>query len=218
MLNSMHKIKKKTFFIISTLILFCFNTLAQNKTVSGYVVDADNRETIIGATVVVKGSTKGVSTDINGFFQLSGLKTGEYTLVFSHLSYQGIEKKIKIENEGLLLNEIELQPLVTTLNEISVIGIKPDRVGDKEIETSQIELTLKAIESIPTARNDVFKAIKYLPGVEATEPFSPLYSVRGGDPGENKVILDGVTIYNPYHFAISSGIFNVQTIKNIDLS
>jgi len=67
------------------------------------------------------------------------------------------------------------------------------------------------------ANGDVFKAIKYLPGVEATDPFSPLYSVRGGDPSGNLVLLDGVTIYNPYHYATADGLFNIQSVKDIDL-
>ena len=205
--------------VLLIVILLC-NTLfvfSQNYTVSGYIVDEESRETIIGATVLIKGSTIGCSTDRNGYFQLSVNKTDKLILQFSHVSYKTIEKIISIDNKSMLLGEIALQPVVNSLDEISVIGIKPDEIGDKEIETSQIQLTPKAIESIPTARNDVFKAIRFLPGIEGTEAFSPLYSVRGGDPGENKVLLDGVTIYNPYHFSTSSGIFNVQTIKNIDV-
>ena len=194
-----------------------FGLKAQNLTVSGYVVDRENRETIIGATVSVKETAKGVATDVNGYFQITGLSNGNLTLVFNHVSYEPSEKKIVLNNKGLVLEETELEPKVNMLNEISVIQVRPDEVGDKEIETGQVELTPKAIQSIPSARNDVFRAVKYLPGIESAGPFSPLYSVRGGDPGENKVILDGITIYNPYHFNTASGIFNVQTIKNVDM-
>ncbi len=186
-------------------------------TISSYVVDKENRETIIGATIVIKGTARGSATDLNGYFQLTGTESGEYDLVVDHVSYQPIEIHVNVNDKSVLLDEIALVPAITSLGEISVIGIKPDEVGDKEIETSQLELTPKAIQSIPSARNDVFRAIRYLPGIEGAEPFSPLYSVRGGDPGENRVILDGVTIYNPYHFSTASGIFNVQTIKNLDM-
>lgn len=206
-------------FILIIFIIFCSITFvnAQKFGVSGYIVDQENRETIIGANILIKGSLKGVSTDINGYFYLPGLEQGDYILEIRHISYKNVEKNVSIQGQSLVLGEIALKPLINTLDEISVIGIRPDEVGDKEIETSQLQLTPKAIESIPTARNDIFKAIKYLPGIEGTEAFSPLYSVRGGDPGENKVIMDGMTIYNPYHFATSAGTFNVQTIKNIDI-
>jgi len=44
-----------------------------------------------------------------------------------------------------------------------------------------------------------------------------LYSARGGDPGENLVLLDGVTIYNPYHFVPGDGLFKLYAIKDISL-
>jgi hypothetical protein len=199
------------------LFMWQSQAFSQNQTISGYVVDKGNRETIIGATVAVKGTMKGASTDINGYFQITGLSEGRVVLVVSHVSYQSVEKIVELGGKSIYLGELSMEPGLTSIDEISVVGIRPDLVGDKEIETSQMQLTPKAIESIPTARNDVFRAIKYLPGIEGTEAFSPLYSVRGGDPGENKVVLDGVTIYNPYHFTTASGIFNVQTIKNIDI-
>nr|MBP7461949.1 TonB-dependent receptor plug domain-containing protein [Candidatus Delongbacteria bacterium] len=65
--------------------------------------------------------------------------------------------------------------------------------------------------------NDVFKAVKFLPGVESVDPISPLYAVRGSDPGENLVLLDGVTIYNPYHFITATGLFNNYAIKNTEM-
>ncbi|NJK86004.1 MAG: TonB-dependent receptor plug domain-containing protein [Bacteroidales bacterium] len=103
------------------------------------------------------------------------------------------------------------------IGEVSVIAVKPDEIGDRETEVSRHEITPKAIQAIPRANNDVFSAIKYLPGIEGTEPYSPLFSARGGDPGENAILLDGVMIYNPYHSLNNSGIFNMLTIKNVDL-
>jgi len=64
------------------------------------------------------------------------------------------------------------------LNEVSIIGIGKRKLGDREIETSFQELPVKAILTIPTAGGDVFKAIKFLPGIEGSSPFSPLVSVR----------------------------------------
>ena len=204
-------------YIFLIFICFCEVVKCQGYTVSGYVTDADNGETIIGVTVVAKGSTLATITDLNGYFRLAGLSKGEHILVFSHLSYIDIERKVIIENKSKVLDETQMKPDLISLSGVSIVEVKPDEVGDKSIETSQLELSAKTIRSIPSARNDIFKAIKYLPGIEATEPFSPLYSARGGDPGENRIILDGVPIYNPYHYSSASGIFNMQTIKNVDL-
>ncbi len=186
-------------------------------TISGYVSDEKTRETLIGATIQVKGDQKAAITDGNGFFSLAGFRKGEYTLVVSHLGYRPEEIDVDLENRGVVLTSIHLAPAPLSLEEVSIVAPRSNEIADRTVEASHIQLTPKMIQSIPTAGKDVFAAVKYLPGIDRTEPFSPLYTVRGGDPGENAVMLDGVMIYNPYHSSITSGIFNTMTIKNVDL-
>lgn len=203
------------FFFLKVLFL-CNSSFAQKYTVSGYVSDNETGETIIGAAVSVEGKNSASVTDINGYFRISGLEKGKYTIRVSHISYR--EKKIEITVEGsVLLPVTVLEPESHQLYEVSVVGAKPDEVADKEIEISHHEISPKTIQAIPRAGNDVFAAIKYMPGIDNTEPYSPLFSARGSDPGENAILLDGVMVYNPYHSLSSSGMFNMQTIKNVDL-
>lgn len=203
------------------LILFVFITShflnAQTYTISGYAIDKVTRETLIGVTVIVKGTKQGTTTDGNGFFRLSGLKPGQYILQFTYIGYQKLEKNIQVINKSILLDETSLTQAPVALEGVTIIGTRPDSVGDKEVETSQLKISSRTIQNIPSARGDVFRAIKYLPGIEATEPFSPLYSARGSDPSGNLVLLDGVAIYNPYHFTSADGLFNIQSIKDVDL-
>ena len=211
------KLLKKTYIIY--IILFCaISSLgAQSLSISGYVTDTNTRETLIGATVILKSTSMATVTDNNGYYSLSGLAPGNYLIIVSYIGYKTIEKEVRLSSKGIILQEIKLCPAPLKLDEVSIMAMKPDMVADKEIEISQKVLTPQIIQSIPTARNDIFSAIKYLPGVDRTEPSSPLYTARGGDPGENAVLLDGIMIYNPYHSSITSGIFNTQTIKNVDL-
>jgi hypothetical protein len=190
---------------------------AQTHTISGYVTDNITRETLIGVTVIVKDTKLGTTTDGNGFFRLSGLKPGQYFLQFTYVGYQKQEKKVLVTNKSILLDETSMIQKPVALEGVTIIGMRPDSVGDKEVETSQLKISSRTIQNIPSARGDVFKAIKYLPGIEATEPFSPLYSARGGDPSGNLVLLDGIAIYNPYHFTTADGLFNIQSIKDVDL-
>ncbi|MBN1186746.1 MAG: TonB-dependent receptor [Bacteroidales bacterium] len=202
---------------LQILILVPGILIAQNYSVSGYITDKDSRETLIGATVQIEKENKAVVADKYGYFIITGLKSGNYTLSISHIGYTTKQIDINIEKKGYVLPETKLEQAPFSLDQVTIVSVKPDMVGDPSIETSHISLTPQMIQSIPTAGKDVFAAIKYLPGIERTEPYSPLYSVRGGDPGENGVLLDGVMIYNPYHASINSGIFNTQTIKNVDL-
>jgi hypothetical protein len=205
------------FSILPALFLISWDALAQRYAVSGYVVDAATKETLIGAVVIHQGSGHGVVTDTYGYFQMAGLQPGKQQFVFSFVGYEPLVMEAEIKNKSYILGEIRLQPKPFSVEEVSIIAARPDIAADRQVETSMIELSAKTIKSIPTAGNDVFSAIKFLPGVDRTEPFSPLYTVRGGEPGENAVLLDGVMIYNPYHSSISSGIFNTQIIKNVDL-
>lgn len=191
---------------------------AQRGALSGIVTDAQTGETLVGASVVLDGSrNRGTSTDVNGFFSLSGIETSTGVLKVSFVGYTSVFHSFKFEGNTKPFVEIKLQPSKSELSEILVVEKGANRTGDREVEISQHQLTARAIRVIPTARNDVFKAVRYLPGVEGTEPLSPLVSVRGSDPGENLIQLDGVTIYNPYHFMSSAGVFNMQTVKNVDV-
>ena len=207
--------------IKSILIIYLFLSTtnlfsAQKYAISGYVVDKETGETIIGVNIIVQGQNRGAATDLNGYFRIPGLIPRKYILNVSHIAYEKSLVQVIIQNKGIVLDDIQLQPKAVEVEEIVVTG-KKSEVADVEIEPGHHEITPKAIRSIPATRADVFRAIKYLPGIEGVDPISPLYSVRGGDPGENLILLDGVTIYNPYHFVTSSGLFNLYAIKNVEM-
>jgi len=207
----------KRIVIIIFLLGFWVSAFAQNYTLSGIVYDAKTGETLVGATIVIHGDkSKGAATDLNGFFSLPGINLSSITCVVSFIGYEPQELNLKFDKKNKFV-EVKLKTQTIELGQINIIEIDTDIVGDREIETSQHRLSPKTIKSIPTARNDVFRAMRFLPGIESTEPLSPLVSVRGSDPGENLIMLDGVTIYNPYHFLSSSGIFNMSTVKNVDM-
>ncbi len=81
---------------ILTALLGISDTLAQNKfTINGYVKDAENGEELIGATVIVKELETGTITNVYGFYAIT-LESGEYTLQYSYLGYEVVEKTFKL--------------------------------------------------------------------------------------------------------------------------
>ncbi len=205
--------------IIISVLIFQFTGMAisQSYNVSGYVTDKESRETLIGVYLTIKETNQIVVTDKNGFFSISNLKKGDYVFLFSYLGYKKLERSVFVSDKSLLLSETQLSPDVVQLSDVIILGSRSDSIGVNEIETTQLKISSNTIKNIPSAHGDVFKAIKLLPGIETTDPFSPLYSVRGGDPSGNLVLLDGVTVYNPYHFTNADGLFNIQSVKDIDL-
>lgn len=206
--------------VVIVILSMCISlsVFGQRFTISGVISDAQTGETLVGASVLLKDKElKGTTSNGNGFFTLAGILATKAEFVVSFVGYESQLSSVDFTDNNKVFIEIKLHPSKVLLSEINVVEEGLDKLGDREIEISRHSLTPKVIQSIPTARNDVFKAIRYLPGIEPTEPMSPLVSVRGSDPGENLIMLDGVTIYNPYHFISSSGIFNMQTIKNVEL-
>ena len=181
-------------------------------TVSGHITDADNGEHLIGATIVVRELRKGTSTNSYGFYSIS-LDAGTYTLDFSYVGYRTINKTLKIEKDVLL--NIELSPDVTELEEIEIRTDAPDR-NIKSTEMSVQKLEMKEIRQIPSFMGevDVLKAIQLLPGVSFLSEGASGFSVRGGGPDQNLILLDEATVYSASHFMGFFSVFNNDAIKS----
>jgi len=121
--------------ILVTLLGFAlflpFQLKAQSTgTITGTVVDAETGETIIGANVVIEGTTTGASTDIDGKYTIRGIEEGTYTFVFSYISYQkqtvtGVEI---VAGEVLTLDVA----LNTETEELGDVVVTADAILDNE--------------------------------------------------------------------------------------
>jgi len=100
-------------------------TIAQVRPISGRISAADTKETLPGATVVVKGTTNGSSTDIEGKFSLK-LNPGDAVLVISYVGYE--PQEVTIGNQSIF--NIALEPGKVMLSEIVVIGYGTVRKSD----------------------------------------------------------------------------------------
>ncbi|MBN2281592.1 MAG: TonB-dependent receptor [Candidatus Marinimicrobia bacterium] len=199
--------------LISLILLI---SLSRASNVSGYVIDQSSGETIIGVNIMVKGTGKGTATDNDGFFILRNLAPGKTMLVFSHISYEPKELEIAVANKNLLVPAIELKTTTIETEAIEVTG-RRNSIIEKDLDISSFEVDPIILFEVPQMNKDVFKLMKFLPSVTISDPASPQFHVRGSDPGENLVQLDGMTIYNPQHFMASEAIFNPYSIKDIEM-
>ncbi|MBR6496243.1 MAG: carboxypeptidase-like regulatory domain-containing protein, partial [Rikenellaceae bacterium] len=108
---------KKIYFIIALVLLSAgfgieanANTVEAQKIVRGVVIDSETKEPLVGASVVVAGTTKGVATDVNGKFELSGVKAGDVTLKIEYMGYDAKEMNITLGRERAMSVNVELQP------------------------------------------------------------------------------------------------------------
>lgn len=210
--------------IISLLIIFFNNSIRANnpieggekKTIiSGSIKDASNGEQLLGATVLVKELKTGTATNMYGFYSLS-LIPGKYTLVFSYIGYQSVEKTIELKS-NLTLN-IELK---SAQNELQGVVITEKRSNENvtKNEMSVVRMDAKTIKQIPAFMGevDIIKAMQLLPGVQTTSEGASGFSVRGGSPDQNLILLDEATVYNASHLLGFFSVFNNDAIKDVKI-
>jgi outer membrane receptor protein involved in Fe transport len=112
----------KRILILLVLITSLFIVKAGTGTISGKIIDAKNSETLIGATVIIEGTTTGAASDIEGNFVLKNLEEKTYTLVIRYVGYEEkkeaniIVKNGEVTNVTILMNSIEntLGPVTVT--------------------------------------------------------------------------------------------------------
>ena len=159
--------------LILPLLVMLPKVASQEASLSGYVADSLTEETIIGAVIIINPGNKITVTDQYGYFSVSGLIPGTYELSIQHLGFKEKHIAVTSKSKRIILETILLKQDKQRLEAISIIAPKPDEIADKQVDIGQKSLSPKLIQSIPRARNDIFSAIKYLPGIDKTEPFRP---------------------------------------------
>lgn len=186
--------------------------MAQRRTVSGYVMDAESKETLIGATILDKVSGKGCATNSYGFYTLT-LAQGPVELQVAFVGYDTQYHRFE------LLSDTTLSFPLQSNNQLDEVVVQASPVNAKTAQMSMVQLPVQQIKTIPTlfGEADVLKAIQLLPGVQnGTEGSAGMY-VRGGGPDENLILLDGVPVYNASHALGFFSVFNPDAIKNVTL-
>jgi hypothetical protein len=214
-----HKISATLFFpILFFLIFFSPLTLrAQNGTVRGFVYEKETGEPVIFTNVYFYKTSIGAATDINGYFAITKIPPGEYTLMVTSMGFDTLRIPMNIKANDLFSKKLYLSKSSFMLQEISVSAARQDK--KVETQTSIIKITPKEIQQIPTigGQPDLAQYLQILPGVIFTGDQGGQLYIRGGPPVQNKVILDGMTIYNPFHSIGLFSVFDVDIIKNVEV-
>lgn len=197
---------KKALFV-SILILFnIFTLLAQTGEVRGFVYDKENGEPIIFTNVFIQELMLGKATDINGFYALTKLKEGKYTLKCVALGYDTASVQITIVANKITTQNLYVKKIAIQLTETNIVA---DRQKEKnEVKISVNTITQKNLKQLPAfgGEPDLAQYLQVLPGVVFSGDQGGQLYIRGGTPVHNKMLLDGMIIYNPFH---SIGLFSV---------
>lgn len=206
-------IGKKILFVGLFLLAFQLG-ISQNIRIFGKVTDRLTQEPLVDAVVYIKGRNYSALSDRKGEYVLTVPK-GDYTVVTSYLGYRQKEVKIRVMEDIALHLELESN---TELNEVTITSKgRDERVGSIQMGLEKLSAT--EIKRMPALMGevDVIKAIQLLPGVQTTSEGGSGFSVRGGSPDQNLILIDNTTVYNASHLFGFFSIFNNDALSGVSL-
>lgn len=191
--------------------------LAQKGSVRGFVYEKKTGEPVIFTSVYLQGTTYGTATDVNGFYNITQVPEGSYNLMVTYVGYDTLKVPISIKAGDIVNRKLFLTESSVKLQEFVVSAERQDR--QKSIHASITKVTPKQIEKLPAmgAEPDLAQYLQVVPGVVFTGDQGGQLYIRGGSPIQNKVLLDGMVIYNPFHSIGLFSVFDSDIIRNADI-
>ena len=197
-------------FLLSVMLMFACTALVYAQTeITGTVVD-ETGETVIGATVIEKGTTNGTVTDFDGVFTLK-VNPGA-TLVFSYVGYLNVEMPA---TNGMV---VTMKEDALALNEIVVTGYTTQRKADLTGAVSVVSVT----DLVKQNENNPIKAMQgRVPGMNISADGNPsgaaTVRIRGTGTLNNNdplYIIDGVPTKAGMHELNGNDIESIQVLKD----
>src|SRR5574344_1718028 len=207
---------KRIFTLI--FVLSCTLTIySQTGIIKGFIYDVSNGEPIIYTNVILEKTTFGASSDVNGYFAINKVPKGKYSLKIQCIGYEDTILKVEVNSNSILALRIELTPSAKTLNVVEIQGQK--EISRTESQVSIKKITSQDIQKMPSigGQADIAQYIQVLPGVVFSGDQGGQLYIRGGSAIQNKVLLDGMVIYNPFHSIGLFSVFETDIVRNADV-
>ena len=170
------------------LLLFIPTIICSAQKIYGTIKDSETGETI--PYVSVRNSNGGSVSNKYGFYSMQFV-VGD-SLTFTAMGYNSVLIKGVLKDS--LLN-VFLSPAEYLLEAVTIESTKTPSVQEGT------QITLQKIKDTPTlfGESDILKTLLFMPGVTPISEASNGYSVRGGAPNQNLVLLDDAIVYNINH-------------------
>ncbi|GIV61329.1 MAG: TonB-dependent receptor [Rhodothermaceae bacterium] len=193
---------------------------AQPATLSGFVTDAADGQPLELVNVVLedaRGTRKGAVTNRDGLYLIPGLAPGRYTLRVSFIGYRTHLDTLRlVPGERRTLN-LALVPGDATMDEVVVEGERTS--GAARVTAGQQTIRPRDIELVPSPglSGDLAGLLTTLPGVVTLGDRGGQLFVRGGEPSQNLVQIDGILLYQPFHILGFYSAFPSDILSRTDL-
>jgi hypothetical protein len=207
----------RSIFLTVLFLIVSYTAFSQQGTIRGFVYEKENGEPALFTSVYLLHTTYGAATDINGYFTITKVPDGDYTLVVTYLGFDTLKENVSISGSTVLSKKYYLTKAAYILQGVSISAEHAEQRN--ETRTSVVKVTPKQIKQIPSigGQADLAQYLQVLPGVVFTGDQGGQLYIRGGSPIQNKVQLDGMVIYNPFHSIGLFSVFETDLLRSADI-
>ena len=188
-----------------------------NFALSGIIRDKLSGEALPFATLQVKGTSTGTTTNTDGYFTLLKVPSDTCTLQVNYIGYSKTDFFLtpQLPKKNLL---IEVLPTSHTLNTVIVTANREEVILVNKSDISSIKMTPLKLEQLPNiGEKDIMRSFQLMPGISASNESSSGLYVRGGTPDQNLVLYDGFTVYHVDHLYGFFSAFNSNALKDVQV-
>ncbi len=205
------------FLVTLILISGLISLNAQKSDIRGNVYNKTTGEPLGYATVQLKGTSFGAITDNLGFFNIASVPKGDYQLSVAYIGFDTFRVDVSIKGSQIINKQVFLTESSTLLGEVAISGKKQQ--ARTEVKISSLTVTPKEIKALPSTGGeaDIAQYLQIIPGVISTGDQGGQIYIRGGSPVQNKILLDGMTIFNPFHSIGIFSVFETEIIRSVDV-
>jgi hypothetical protein len=197
-----------------------YNAFAQSSTVRGFVTDVASGLSLPGANVRftnTAGDVFGTAANSDGFYAVSRLVSGRYIFEASYVGYKSVVDTFTVAPNVITAYSVALAPQTERVGEVLVDAQR--ETGAASITAGMQTILPADIERIPSPdiNSDLASYLSALPGFVTIGDRGGQFFIRGGEPWQNLVQLDGMIIYQPFHILGYFSAFPTEILSSVDV-
>jgi TonB-dependent receptor len=168
----------------------------QTGTITGVVTDVESKDVLIGANIVIKGTSLGTVSDIYGRYTIKNVSAGAHTLRIGYVGYESIELPVQLKENATMTRDIRLKAVGVQGEEVVITAQAQGQKAaiNQQLAATQIKNVVDAarIKELPDA--NAAESIGRMPGVFLVRSYGEgsQVAIRGMEPKYNQITIEGV--------------------------
>jgi hypothetical protein len=187
--------------------------------ITGFLYDAATGEPVIFTVVTLENTNIGTTSDVNGYFGMTKIKPGTYTILVTSLGFDTLRETVEVQAGKVVRKKLFLKETIRELQAVEIKTTRSKTARENTVNASITRITPKEIKIMPSVGGepDLAQYIQTIPGVVFTGDQGGQLYIRGGTPVQTLTLLDGMMVYNPFHSIGLFSVFDTDIIKNADV-